>query len=169
MKSLMTVILFSTFSTVASAEVLLERELFNDHNGETYVCRIHKDTTTEIINEGVTIITLKVPVQAKPEKVQGWIDAMKADADFSKVVSAAKKGITTLKAKSITQYVHHGVKQYSLYDAGIKVVYYKLMGHFPKTGSHAKAGSVEYKVATSSQELRGQTDVACKTAISSLR
>jgi hypothetical protein len=168
MKSLITFILFFTASAVASANVLLERELVNAYNGESYTCRINQDSTTEIINEGVSVLKVKIPFQTTSKKIQGWIKDMKADADFSKVKGDSKRGISSLKPQKITQYVHRGLKQYSLYDGGKKVVYYKLVGYLPKNNK-SKPGSLEYKIQSRYKELRGQTDVVCKTALNQLK
>ncbi len=149
------------FVNSAFSAVLLERELYNARNGETHVCRIHDDGTTEIINEGVSAGRSETIFGSKDSNVMGWLEELKA-------VSSAKGA--KMDIKEITQYVHQGLKVYSFYKGSEKFEYYRLAKLKVASGSK-KTGSVEHKISNDKgnvQRLRGQTDLACKNAISKI-
>jgi hypothetical protein len=153
MKSLLLGLLFVNSAWSA---VLLERELYNARNGESHVCRIHDDNTTEILNEGVSQVRTATVFEASEGKVMSWLEELKASAKSGK-----------MDLKEITQYVHQGVKTYSFYKGSEKISYYQL----EKLKSRTKIGSIERKVSNDKgnvQRLRGQTDLACKNAHSKI-
>lgn len=149
----------------ANAEVILERELFNARNGESYVCKIHSDANkfkTELINEGISVGKFDTEFEASSDNVQKWVKELKAQAN--------KSNKFPMESKAITQYAQRGLKQYSLYNGGKKMSYYTLQQYKPK-GKKTKLGSIEYKVKNDNsnvQRLRGQTDIACKKATAKL-
>jgi hypothetical protein len=160
MKLLITLLTTLFVSLSVSAEVLLERELSNARNGETYVCRIHSDMQTELINEGQSVGKFPTKLDSSEENVKKWISEIK------------KMATAKLQPRVFYNYVHRGTKVYSVYNGGKKVPYYKLAAHRQRiTKSAAKMGSIEHKVANDKsnvQRLRGQTDVACKDALKKL-
>lgn len=148
---------------VATADLLLERELFNSRNGETYVCRIHSDMKTELVHEGVSVGTFATEFSSSESNVKKWLNELKAKAKDQKF---------PMQSKIITQYTHRGLKQYSLYSGSKKMTFYTLRHHIPsnklKAVKPSARGSVESSVKGDSanvQRLRGQTDEACKKAM----
>lgn len=144
------------FVNSAWSAVILERELYNARNGETHVCRIHDDNTTEILSEGVSQARTATVFQSSQNNVNTWLDELK---------DASKSGKMDMKV--ITQYVHRGEKTYSFYNGSEKVAYYKLGHHKSRT----QAASIEHKLSNDKgnvQRLRGQTDLACKNAMSKI-
>lgn len=162
MKKIMILIFSFVLSSPSLAGVLLERELFNAINGEHYVCRIHDNMQTEIINEGQSVGSFPTKFTSADNNVKSWMSALKAQSSNAKMI------------KKITyEYILRGTKVYSVYDGNKKIPYYTLNTYVDRGGNKQKErlGSIESKVKNDNgnvQRLRVQTDEACKNAISKL-
>lgn len=146
-----------SFPMIANADVLIERELFNARNGESYVCKLHSDMQTELVNEGISVGKFSTELSSTPENLKKWVGEMKA---------LSKNNSFPLESKVISQYAHRGYKKYSVYSGSKKMTFYTLKHHKPK-GKRAKLGSMEQQAKASNgnvQRLRGQADYACKMA-----
>ncbi|MCC6137757.1 MAG: hypothetical protein IT287_03940 [Bdellovibrionaceae bacterium] len=164
MKSLIYILAILITPLFASADLLLERELFNSRNGESYVCRIHSDMKTELVHEGVSVGKFATEFTSSENNVKKWLGELKGKAKNKKFV---------MESKLIPQYAHRGLKQYSLFDGSKKLTFYTLKHHATKSRPKLKAklGSIEFAVkgdGTNVQRLRGQTDEACKRAMAKL-
>ncbi len=150
-------ILLMSFPLFASADVLIERELFNARNGETYVCKLHDNLQTELVNEGVSVGSFASELSSTPENIKKWVTELKA---------LSKNNKLPMQSKVITKYTHRGLKQYSVYSGKNKIPFYTLQGNPMKTRK-SKLGSLERQAKESSgnvNRLRGQVDYACKMA-----
>lgn len=146
-----------SFPLVGRAEVLVEREIYNARNGESYVCKIHSDMQTELVHEGYSVGKFQTELSSNPENFNQWIGDLKA---------LAKNNSFPMESKSIAKYVHRGLKQYSVFAGEKKMTFYTLKQFKPKT-RRAKLGSIEHMVKADKgavQRVRGQTDFACKQA-----
>jgi len=182
--------LLSILPLLSSAEeVILERELFNARNGESYVCKLWRPTaeeikkgaspeklSAEIINDGTSLGLGHTRFQSN--KTLMWIDDMKKMPSAQKVTGA--QGIEALPGENIKsdrysrshkvkKFLHRGVKQYSVYDNGKKVPFYKMVTKQLRSRRNGKSvwQSVEYKISEGDNkslynQLRGQADVACR-------
>lgn len=142
---------------IAGADVLIERELFNAYNGESYICKIHSDLQTELVNEGISVGKFATELSSSPENFKKWIDDLKA---------LSKNKTFSMESKTISQYAHRGLKQYSVFAGSKKMTFYTLKQHKPKARK-AKLGSIEHQVKNDNgnvQRVRGQADYACKMA-----
>lgn len=151
-------ILFIFTSPISTfANTLLERELFNARNGESYICQIQSDGTTEIINDGVSMGKFPTQFATTAANVKKWMEELKS-------LSVDQKTLP-LSTKNISQYTQRGLKQYSIYSGTNKITYYKLQQKQGSKKSVSLTGSVELKVKNVNENrLRGQTDIACKNA-----
>lgn len=146
---------------LSQATPLLERELFNARNGETYVCQIHEDLQTELFHEGLSVGKFSTEFTTSSEKVKSWV------AELQKSASQNRFSLTT---KVIKNYIHRGFKNYSLYKNTTKMSFYQLAQHqSPSRGTKSTQwGSLEKQArgkSTLVQQLRGQVDEACKASL----
>lgn len=167
MKTILYTFILTLAPLFAKADLLVEREMFNARNGESYVCKIHSDMKTELVNEGISVGKFNTELTTTESNFKKWLTELKAQAKGNKF---------DVETKKISQYTVRGFKRYSVYNGKSKLSFYTLQqagAAKVKGKKKAKAvlGSVESKVKNDNanvQRLRGQTDEACKKALAKL-
>lgn len=151
----------------ANAELLVEREMFNARNGENYVCKIHSDMKTELVNEGISVGKFNTELSTTEANFKKWLNELKSQAKDNKFA---------LESKTYEGYTVRGFKRYSLYNGKSKLPFYSLQPAIKKNAKGKKKatmakGSLETKVKNDNSNVnrvRGQTDGACKKALAKL-